>query len=277
MKSKLKSAIAMVLLLALLTPGCTWFGGGGKASVDMMKKVPIDSTSFNYWSIKALGGEDVKLHPIYDKFTPSAEAEQLKHVGIMRKSINHAAKASGFGQGGVVLNVDFDLSSVKYELDSLKWVRSTRENVEIWTPPEGQAYKSMALMKSVIILGERDDVYACIDAIKKKEKLNLYEDQAMKVVADKLPEGIIMNIYKGGEYEDLCAYGKSYKKEGVDKLEMTAIYNFEDNPAAEKCKDAINNELGRAGFSQVKVERKGNLIQATGVIDISDFIVGLTW
>jgi hypothetical protein len=273
MKSKV--IIAVVLLLALLnaSAGCAWFRGS-KPLVDIMKKVPLDSTSFNYWAIEKLA-EDEDLWDIYVKFRDeSLEADQLKDIMEVRlSSVKHGAKVSGFdGSVGVFVG-DFAIKIIAQRLEDKGYQKTTYQETEIWTPQDDPGYESVALREGTILIGDVEDLKACIDTIV-KEEYSLYDDPDIRLVADKLPEGVIINISRADseeDYADLLTYGKSYGKKDEGRLKLTAIYMFLDSYAAGEARDEIEGYLETKNFTDIKVEREGSFIRATALIDITYF------
>jgi len=279
MKSKI--IIAVVLLLALLSAsaGCGWFRGS-KPLVDIMKKVPLDSTSFDYWAIEKLA-EDEDLWDIYVKFRDeSLAASQLKDMEVRLSSVKHAAKASGFdGSVGVFVG-DFTVEIVAERLADKGYQETTYQETGIWTPQDDQGYESVALREGTILIGDVEDLKACIDTMVGEEEYSLYDDPDVRLIADKLPEGVIININKADSeenYADLITYGKSYGKEGEGSLKLTAIYMFQDTYAAGQARDEINSYLETHKFTDIEVEREGSFIRATALISIIDFAQALAF
>jgi len=280
MKSRV--IIAVVLLLALLSAsaGCA---RSGKGLVDIMKKVPVDSTSFNYWAVERF--DDEELWDIYEKFRESLEAIQLKDIGVVLSSVKHAAKASGFDGSLTVLSGDFAIENIEKGLEDKGYQKTTHQETGIWTPQDEQGYKSVALQKGTILIGDMENLKICIDTMVKEEEYSLYEDPDIKLVTDKLVtgkllEGIVVNINKADseeKYADLIAYGKSYEKEDESRLKLTAIYMFQDGYAAGQAQDGIKGYLGTKELAEIKVEREGNFIRATGLIYITDFVEALAF
>jgi hypothetical protein len=276
MKSKV--IIAVVLLLALLnaSAGCGWFGGS-KPLVDMMKKVPLDSTAFNYWAIEKLA-EDEDLWDIYVKFRDeSLEGSQLKDIMEIRlSSVKHGAKASGFDGSVAVFVGDFAIKIIAERLEGKGYQKTTYQETEIWTPEDDQGYESVALREDTILIGDVEDLKACIDTIVGEEEYSLYEDPDIRLVADELPEDVIININKAGadseeNYADLITYGKSYGKKDEGRLKLMAIYVFLDSYAAGEARDEIEDYLETKNFTDIKVEREGSFIRATALVDIAYF------
>jgi len=270
--------VSMILALLWLTlpiasAGCTSFGGSGPL-VDVMKKVPLDSTSFDYWCIEKLA-EDEDLWGIYLKFRDeSLEASQLKDMEVRLSSVKHAAKASGFdGSVGVFVG-DFATKIIGRRLEDEGYQKTTYQATEIWTPQDGQGYESVALRQGTILTGDVENLKACIDTIVDEQEYSLYEDPDIRLVADKLPEGVIVTINKAGSdesYADLISYGKSYGKKDEGRLKLTAIYIFQDSYAAGEARDEIEGYLETRKFTDIKVEREGSFIRAKALIYITDF------
>jgi hypothetical protein len=273
MKSKV--VIAVVLLLALLnaSAGCAWFGGS-KPLVDVMKKVPLDSTSFDYWAIEKLAEDEDLWDDIYVKFIESLEVSQLEDMEVTRSSVKHAAKVSGFdGSVGVFVG-DFAIKIIAQRLEDEGYQKTIYQETEIWTPEDDPGYESVALREGTILIGDVEDLKACIDTIVEEQKYSLYEDPDIRLVADKLPEGVIININKADSeenYADLITYGKSYGKKDEGNLKLTAIYMFQDSYAAGEARDEIEGYLETKNFTDIKVEREGSFIRATALIDITYF------
>jgi hypothetical protein len=280
MKSKNTLIILVVLGLFLLNAatGCTWFGSS-KPWADLMKKVPIDSTSFSYWAVKQLV-DDEELWDIYAKVRESSETKQLKDIGVALSSIRYSAKASGFNQGLVtVFSGDFDMKNIERELEKKGYQKSTHQETGIWAPQSGeQGYKSIALQQGIVLLGDTDSLKACLDTMAKEQEYSLYEDPDIKLLTGKLPEGVIITINKADSeesYTDLIAYGKSYVKQDKTKLKLTAIYMFQDSYSAGKARDQVKDYLGTKEFSEIKVEREESFIRATALISITNFAQSL--
>lgn len=274
MKSKV--IIAVVLLLALLnaSAGCAWFRGS-KPLVDVMKKVPLGSTSFDYWAIEKLA-EDEDLWDIYVKFRDeSLEASQLKDIMEVRlSSVKHGAKVSGFDESVGVFVGDFAIKIIGKRLEDEGYQKMTYQKTEIWTPQDDQGYESVALREGTILIGDVENLKMCIDTIVEEQEYYLYEDPDIRLVTDKLPEGVIVNIKKADpeeNYADLITYGKSYGKKDEGRLKLTAIYIFQDSYAAGEARDEIEGYLEAKKFADIKVEREGSFIRATALIYITDF------
>lgn len=276
--------VSMILALLLLTlpiasAGCTSFGGS-EPLVDVMKKVPLDSTSFDYWCIEKLA-EDEDLWGIYLKFRDeSLEASQLRDMEVRLSSVKHAAKVSGFdGLVGVFVG-DFATEIIGRRLEDEGYQKTTYQETGIWTPQDGQGYESVALRQGTILTGDVEDLKACIDTIVDEQEYSLYEDPDVRLVTDKLPEGVIVTINKAGSdesYADLISYGKSYGKKDEGRLKLTAIYIFQDSYAAGKARDEIEGYLEAKKFTDIKVEREGSFIRAKALIDITDFAQALAF
>jgi len=229
MKSKV--IIAVVLLLALLnaSAGCAWFGS--KPLIDVMEKVPLDSTSFEYWAIEKLA-DDEDLWDVYVKFRESLEASQLRDVEVRLSSVKQAGKASGFDGPVRVFSGGFAIKIIETRLEDKDYQETAYQETGVWTPQDGQGYESLALQEGIILIGDVEDLKACIDTIVQEQEYSLYEDPDIKLVIDELPEGVMVNINKADseeDYADLITYGKSYGKEDENRVKLTAIYMFQDS------------------------------------------------
>ena len=288
---KLKILITALLLLTLIgaNTGCICSRGGGNF-VELMKKVPVDSTSIDYWATGRVADDEDLLNNIYTVFKDSSEANQLKEIGVLLVNIKQSVKASGFYQGQGVVTVfsgSFNIKDVERSMEAEDYNTTPWHEVGIWTPNEdGQGYTSVALLNDTILMASEENLKPCIDTLVKEDEESLYEDSNVKAVVDKLPDGVVINVSRanseGSEenYEDLIAYGKSYSKESSGetvKLKLTAIYMFQDNLTAGQAVDEIEEYLGSKSFTEIKAEREGNFVRATALIYISDFAQSLTF
>jgi len=272
-KPKLATLILLGSLLFVLTGSCLC-SSGSKQYADMMTMVPVASTEFHFWNIHGLGA-DSELWPLYEKFRESSIARQLADIEPVLAVVKNSAKASGFDGSVTVLEGDFNSRDLERRLKSEGYVLSMHLDVEIWTPEEGELYVSVALVDRAVLMGTAEDLKACINAMELDQQDSFYEDQAIEWVADRLPEGLIVDIFRAGpdsteHYADLISYGRSYTKEGEDKLRMTGIYMFSDGYAAEPALAHVSDYLKGQEFTNVETKQEGNFIRATASVYISD-------
>jgi len=285
MKSKI--AIVVILSLALLcTSSICGCGGGGLGDCkDNMKMMPTDSTAYSYWDIGIMDSE-ADLKDLYYIFKESSEANQIMGIGIARSSVNNASLASGFGTLGNstarILTVSFEVENMEEALERNGYTKDPYQEVMIWIPPAGQGYKAIATWKDTLLFGNKGDLQACIDVIVEKERISFYDDHNVKLVTDKLPNGVLVYVGTAAsageeEYADLVSWGKSYRQADELQLELTAIYMFQDNYSAREATDAINKYLGSKPFRDTKIEQQENFVQARAKIYISDFVKSLVF
>ncbi len=127
-----------------------------------------------------------------------------------------------------------------------------------------------------MLVAGSDYLRSCIDTVAQEQVYSLYDDQYIRWLVDRLPQGLIVNVHKADSaavqtYTDLIASGESYRKEGEDKLRLTAIYMFQDSEAAGKGRTEIENQLGIGGFTDVRLEQDVNFVRITALIFTSDF------
>ena len=286
-RMRLKAALLVTLVLALPVAGaCGLLGVGGKVFVDLMKKVPGDSSSFSYWAIDKIDG-DQDLWDLYDVFGDSPEAEQIKSTGLVLSIVEHVATASGFSsvanQSARLLKGEFNLDDMEDRLDRQGYQKTTTyQETGIWTPPADLPYQPLALKSDMVIVGDESSLKACIDTGLKDQDLSLYENPNIKLVAERLPDGILVYLEKATtgskeQYPEIVAYGKSYRKGSPGMLELTAVYMFQSSSKAGAALGDIASYLETQGFSDVKTERQENFARATGRIYVTDFVEGLTF
>lgn len=283
--------LAGILVISLLA-AC--FGGGDNNSLVIMKGVPVDSTFYSYWDVKTLGTRDASL-VIYEKFKDSEEVIQLtnRQSGIevlSRSDINYVGRASGSSESNItVFTGELDLVSIKRELDGREdYKAEIYQKATIWTPENTELYKAIGIIDNSIMMGDRESLLRCIDVIVLEPARSLENDKNISLVMDRLPKGVLMQVYKSGidpvtdseeMYPDLEAYGKSYTLEGENELKLTAVYMFEDYAATgSKAQDEISAYHLAKGFRNIKVERLDEkYLKVRAAIYIDDFTSILIW
>jgi len=286
-KTSLRLIAAAVILfastLALVGAG-TACSKEAKAFADLMGTVPGSIGHFTYWNIDDLN-TDEDLWGIYARFKESVDAQQLEEFVPVLATVKQSARAVSYDNTGLkyrvaVFHGDFDVNNTKAQLETIGYSQTSYKGVGIWTLQDNQTiFKSVALRSTAVLTGEASDLRACIDVIAKSGAQSLNEDSNIRLVADKLPNGVIVEIHRadlshGEQYPGLVAYGKSYTKANKDTLKLTAVYMFGDGPAAGAAQEQIKGHLA-ATFEEVQVRRDGNFVIATSQISISEFAQSL--
>ncbi len=267
----------VALAVVLLTAGtaCACFGSS-PAFLDEMKRTPIDSSTYTYWSIaRTMVDED--LWDIFLKYSSSSEAKQIQALGLARSSVAYSAAGSASGSPVRVFGGDYDPGQVQGYLRDTAYT----EDAGVWMPPEGTGYRPLALSGGAILFGEADALTAYVIVREGEDGLSLYDNPNVRKVADRLPDGVIVDLSEAeaGEeaYADLVSYGKSYRKGDEGQIELTAVYMFQDDPSAGQALDSIGEYLTGCGFTDVQAQREGSYVRATARIGITDFVDSLTF
>jgi len=251
-----------------------------KTFVDLMSTAPDSTGHFAYWAIDDLN-EDEDLWGVYARFKESANAQQLEEFVPVLAMVKQSAKAVSYDNTSLknpvtVFHGDFDVNYIEGQLETIGCSKTPYKDIGIWTIDDKQTlFKSVALKSTAVLMGDASDLRTCIDVTLKSSTQSLKGDPNIRLVADKLPNGVIVEIDKfnlshGEQYPDLVAYGKSYAKADKDTLKLTAVYMFGDGPAAGAAKEQIKDHLA-ATFEEVKVRRDSNFVIATSRISISEF------
>ena len=282
--------VAAVAFLSAWTLALVGFGSAcskeAKTFVDQMSTVPDSTGHFAYWAIDDLN-EDEDLWGVYATFEESADAQQLKEFIPVLATVKQSAKAVSYDNTSLknpvtVFRGDFDISNTKARLETIGYSQTRYKDVGIWTLQDNQTiFKSVALRSTAILMGDDSDLRACIDVVVKNNTRSLNGDPYIRLIADKLPNGVIVEIDRadishGEQYPDLVTYGKSYAKANKDMLKLTAVYMFSDGPAAGAALAQIRDYLS-ATFQEVKIRRDRNFVIATSRISIAEFAQSLEY
>jgi len=264
-----------VLLAMTSLLGCLF---SSKPYVDLMQKVPIDASSFSYWAIDRMA-EDEALWDIYRKFMDSPEAKQITDLGLARSSVLHSATAHYGSLTNTSIRIvkgNLSAGDVERRLGEHDYSKELFSKVGVWTPADHETMRLLTVQDGMIFMASGSYLHSCILVMNENDALSYYDDQNVKAVADRLPHGVLVRITKAGldpqeNYRDLVAYGKSYRKVDDEKLELTAIYMFQDNPSAGLAGDLVTDYLEAKDFSDIKLKHDGSFIRVNALIDISAF------
>jgi len=288
--SRFKATLRLIAAAAIIVTSMLAVTGVGAACSKKTKPVavfmgiaPEQTGHFAYWAIADLN-EDEDLWDIYARFKDSSDAQQLGELVQVLAIVEDSARIFGSDNAATleapvtVLRAKFDVKYVEGQLETLGYSRSEHRDVGIWIAGDGQPYRPVALLSGTILIGNATELKACIDAAKDKAE-SLYDDPYIRVLADRLPKGMVVEVYRATPsstqpYTDLVAYGKSYSKVKKDLLKVTAVYVFGDGPAAGAALEPIKENLSVA-FQDVKIDRDDNLVVATARISISNFAQSL--
>ncbi|MCX6000178.1 MAG: hypothetical protein NTU41_11500 [Chloroflexi bacterium] len=272
-------ALVLVLLIVGAPLGCASSAGTGDF-LDLMKKVPVDSSSFAYWAV-GQSDADQELWDIYEFFRDSPEAQEIRDIGLSLSTVSEFAKASGFGTLGngsvAILSGDLARDDVERLLKAEGYSKGAYEEIGIWTPSDSQGFSPVAVFDNLLMLGDEASLKLCIDVVIEKDKESLYKANNVRLVGDKLPDGVLTYIRTADpasdeSYVDLVAYGRSYRKADSGVLDMTAIYQFQDSYAAGQAIDSVNGYLANGALNDLQLERGGSFVRATAKTYISDFV-----
>lgn len=233
------------------------------ASVDLISKIPEDSSYFSFIDVSAMRTDD-DMDDLYDEWEDNYN--YLEHYGIDRDDVNRLAISSD----ATLCEGEFDLEEIREELEDLDYDDDEYREVEIWESADG--HKWIALTEDLIIIGSEDDVKDCLWVIKDGED-SMYDDSDINDVLNKLPDGIYMSCDTEEAFEDLEASGLSYRKLDDDTIGVSAVFKFDDEDAAD---DAINEiedyaENYYEDIRHVDVWQDGLFVIAEGEIDMDDF------
>jgi hypothetical protein len=281
-------AAAVVLLastLALVGSG-TACSKEPKAFLDLMSTIPSSTGQFTYWNTDDLNSDE-DLWDIFGKFKESADVQQLDRIVLVLATVGQSARAVSYDNTSpknpvTVFHGDFDVNYIEGQLETIGCSQTRYKDIGIWTLEDNQTlFKSVALRSTAVIMGDASDLRACIDVSLKSSTQSLKGEPNIRLVADKLPNGVIVEIDKadpshGEQYSDLVTYGKSYTKADKDMLKLTAVYMFGDGPAAGAALSQIRDYLA-ATFQEVKIKRDGNFVIATSRVPIISFAQSLEY
>jgi hypothetical protein len=278
-KLKTIAAIAAITFFAIsVVGGCS---SDTKDFAETMAKIPVGSSDFGYWDVGKLS-TDADLAELYAEFRSSPQAQQLMDIGVGLFVLERAARASGADGEVTVLEGDFNRADIERRLRENDYAEARYRETGIWTIRNGDGRDSVGLQKSAMLMASSDYLKSCIDTVAQEQAYSLYDDQYVRWLVDRLPQGLMVHVHKADStsvqaYTDLIASGESYKKEGQDRLKLTAIYMFQDSDAAGNARLEIEDHLNIKGFTDIKLGQDVNFLQVTALVYIADFAQTVTF
>lgn len=260
MKKKYAVPVAVVVLLVfslVSSIGCA--GGKSQGAVDLMKKMPEDTTEFYYMDVKAFRGEE-NLEELF------AMMRENFRYGDDNIDIFNADYVGGSDDLTIIRgNLGFD--DIRNTLDEIGYARDEHGDVPVW----GTGYSSIAIVGDIYVTGEESYVKASIGLIQ-GEGDSLRDTQYAKDIMNRLPNGIMMNYGKSDTmFKGLKAFGVSMELLDKDTLKVTGVFLFGSEDDARDAMDEIAEDIPPDSELQ-DVNRDGRFVIAAFDADIDYFI-----
>jgi len=173
----------------------------------------------------------------------------------------------------------FDFQNVRDTLTEYpehEFVQDEYEGVEFWIgDPDSDEPVAMAFLEKMLIFGEVDYVEDAVRVSINKES-SIYDDPDVKAVVSKLLPGIQIRIgilgAANGNPASISGSSAFNSIRGDEIINSEGLYKFESAEYAEAALVHIQDSLtDLAGYSNVDVQLKGEFIEFTGEMEISDY------
>ena len=265
-KAFLVVSLGVLLAMALASVGCA----SGNGLTDMLAKVPEDTASLKYVDVQALRN-DADLDDLYDAWKAAVDTRLEAH-GIDHGDVNVFALGKGSDQRFILLVGKFDLDEVRDELGDRHYDKGEYKGVEVWKKQPGwgaEDYSEVAIMGSLLILGNEAGVEGCIGVIEEGESSWLNEAD-LKDVSNRLPGGVYVGLEeKLTGISSLEAYGISAKKQDAGTLAIAGVAKFQEEDDADHAEDAIEYLMGLA-YEDVDVTQDGVFLKGSAELDVDN-------
>lgn len=258
----------LLATMAVASTGCASSSG----LTAMLARVPADTASLKYLNVKALRN-DIDLEDLYDAWKAST-GPRLEAHGIISSEVSAFAASAGTGKRFTLLVGSFDMDGLREELDDRHYDEEDYRGVEVWEREAGwgsDLESRVALMDTLIILGNEAGVESCIKVIKAGDASWLSKAD-MNDVASRLPGGLYAELameWTGLLAKGFEAYGISAKKQDSDTLKIAGVAKFNDEDDADDAEDAIEDIMDQR-FDSVEVTQEGLFLEGRAELDIDD-------
>lgn len=224
----------IVIVIALvLTASVGLIGCGAETSssrltcIELMQKVPVYSESFEFWDAAVLR-EDPDLSDMYQLWY-ERRGEWLANFGIESADIEYVVEAEVL----TLAIASFGLDDVR---DSMAedYTRDTAYDSEVWVAKYGGATSpiggAVALTEGLFVWGNQSDIDDYL-LVASGEEPSMYDQNAADLL-ERMPEGVMLRIFRNYYPEGLLVSGDSVEKVEGTTLRWANFYLFESAEAA---------------------------------------------
>lgn len=280
MKKRIISVLIVLVVLASLNVGC----GQGKSNslIEMLKILPQDSAEITFFDIATLES-DADLEHWYsdlkgDWFFRADLIPELNSSNIHTTGI--AMRLGDFSNLMMIFKGELDEQGIRDMLVDEGFEAGEYEGIQIWT---GELYSGAeprswagALLEKTFLFGGTDNVEASIRVSQNMEP-SLYKDNDVKSVVDRLPEGILCEIYnvtailqEAGLTSAGLAGGFSLIKAASGKsLEIVGWSKFQNRTDAAAALTDLEEKMKELwDTTQVEGQLKGQYVEITGEMEL---------
>jgi hypothetical protein len=262
----------LVIAVVIASLGCIGDIDGGGSAKEVAKILSEDAGGLMYLDIQTIR-VDKDLEDLYEEledefkdFDIRVEYGSVCPIDI--DDVNYIVEAGRIE----IVGGKFDLEDIRDELDNRDFDEDDYKGVELWIGGHvwsGGHEEAVAISKDELIIGREDEVKDCIKVMK-GDRTSLYDDdEDIRDVLNKLPDGIMTYAVSTGTYEDSRAMGFALTKVDDDTLKIKGVVKFDDEYDAEDAKRDLEDDLeDDDDFDDVKVKQKGEFVEFTANIDI---------
>jgi hypothetical protein len=232
-----KTIILVMIILSIITlttaGGCTSkevtetaASPARQASTAMLKIVPADYESFQFWDVTALS-TDKDLAEMYGVWR-ERRGEWLSTFGIPEGAADYVVEAGvlTLASGSLSLPDIRDRLSDNYQ-------RNTAYKAEVWSaknPPEPQTTGGSVLLRDGFFAwGNAFNIDDHLSAAS-GEKSSMYNTNTT-LLLEKLPESFVIRVWHPGYPAGLQVYADSVTKKEGQRLLWTSVYKLEEGAA----------------------------------------------
>jgi hypothetical protein len=259
--------ITIVLVLAVLASSITACTPKASFLIKVMQLAPENAEEVYCTDIKAMA-EDPDLSFAFDEII-SFLVRWISFVEASDMSVY-----AGFDidwESTIVLFGDFNLKDVRDALTEEDYVEGEYKGIEIWMDDDDDA---VAFIDNMIVSGYKDSVETCI-RVYKNEETSMYDNEDMKVVADRLPSGITYMVF-GPDVTRIELLSGSIcwinTTNNDDILDITGWLKFDSAASAEAAMENIEDDLSRElDITITDARLSSQFIEITGEMEIPEY------
>jgi hypothetical protein len=254
--------------------GCTKAESSDSDIVKILKVVPENTKMgalIYYLDLEELElQEDPDFEHSYDEMLDTSSAAM---EGVCVSDISGMAIASA--PPGFFCNIQvgkFDPEDIRDNLKEKDYIESEYLGSEIWM--DSEEHNAFTFIDNMVIFGSKPTVQTALSINKKKEP-SIYDNEDIKSVLDKVPDGInyLISTFSPGRDIKILACGISVRNltSSDEVVDITGWFKFGNNSDARAALEYIENVVEDLFWGEdinnVDCQVEGNFIKITGDMD----------
>jgi hypothetical protein len=273
MKTTTITILAVLTILALVMTGCS--STKDSNIIQVSKIAPENTLSIIYLDLDTMKNDpdcEQEYYDTRDSFESEMEGIQVSDItGYVVINVENGTLKLQIGE--------YTIGNIRDNLKEQGYTEDKYQGSEIWTGDMLGLERAFTFIDNMVVFGDTNSVEASLRAHNNDEP-SLYDNEDVKTILDKLPEGIFHMIINTITEQHIARYGSAIGSisicnlnQGDEVLDIKGLFKFMSEAEAETYLERVRDTAEAFLFGaplDVEVELKGQFIEITGTTDIED-------